>query len=105
MFFLQKKTSNYQNNNTYFHQSEVSVMISFQRDVSDEKASDISDIYQVFPDDVLGSGQFGIVYGGKHRKRGFDVAVKVVEKQRFQHKEESQLRHEVQILEVGFCFC
>jgi len=82
-----------------FVKRKVSVMISFQRDISDEKASDISEIYQVFPDDVLGSGQFGIVYGGKHRKRGFDVAVKVVEKQRFQHKEESQLRHEVQILE------
>ena len=87
--------------NLKFPSTEVSVMISFQRDISDEKASDISEIYQVFPDDVLGSGQFGIVYGGKHRKRGFDVAVKVVEKQRFQHKEESQLRHEVQILEVG----
>uniref|UniRef100_H2ZEW0 Uncharacterized protein n=1 Tax=Ciona savignyi TaxID=51511 RepID=H2ZEW0_CIOSA len=59
----------------------------------------LSFIYQVFPDEVLGSGQFGTVYGGKHRKRGFDVAIKVVDKLRFQHKEESQLRHEVQILE------
>ena len=25
---------------------------------------DISQLYQIFPDDVLGSGQFGIVYGG-----------------------------------------
>lgn len=57
-------------------------------------------MYQIFPDDVLGSGQFGIVYGGKHRKQGFDVAIKVVDKMRFPHKEESQLRHEVQILEV-----
>lgn len=22
-------------------------------------------LYQIFPDEVLGSGQFGIVYGGK----------------------------------------
>lgn len=57
-------------------------------------------VYQIFPDEVLGSGQFGIVYGGKHRKQAFDVAVKVVDKLRFPHKEENQLRHEVQILEV-----
>ena len=25
---------------------------------------DISHLYQIFPDDVLGAGQFGIVYGG-----------------------------------------
>lgn len=25
---------------------------------------DISTVYQIFPDEVLGSGQFGIVYGG-----------------------------------------
>ena len=28
---------------------------------------DISQAYQIFPDEVLGSGQFGIVYGGVHR--------------------------------------
>nr|XP_002131681.1 serine/threonine-protein kinase D1 [Ciona intestinalis] len=79
---------------------KVSVMISLTRDPEDSKATDISQIYQVFPDEVLGSGQFGIVYGGKHRKRCFDVAIKVVDKLRFQHKEESQLRTEVQILET-----
>lgn len=26
---------------------------------------DISSVYQIFADDVLGSGQFGIVYGGE----------------------------------------
>lgn len=25
---------------------------------------DLSQLYQIFPDEVLGSGQFGIVYGG-----------------------------------------
>ena len=30
-----------------------------------EEPHDISQLYQIFPDDVLGSGQFGIVYGGK----------------------------------------
>ena len=31
------------------------------------KETDISQAYQIFPDEVLGSGQFGIVYGGVHR--------------------------------------
>ena len=29
--------------------------------------ADISQLYQIFPDEVLGSGQFGIVYGGRYR--------------------------------------
>lgn len=31
----------------------------------EEKVTDIHQIYQIFPDEVLGSGQFGIVYGGE----------------------------------------
>ena len=31
------------------------------------RETDISQAYQIFPDEVLGSGQFGIVYGGVHR--------------------------------------
>ena len=31
------------------------------------KETEISQAYQIFPDEVLGSGQFGIVYGGVHR--------------------------------------
>ncbi len=38
---------------------------------------DISQLYQIFPDEVLGSGQFGIVYGGVHRTSGHSVAIKV----------------------------
>lgn len=30
--------------------------------------SDMSQLYQIFPDEVLGSGQFGIVYGGINKK-------------------------------------
>ncbi|XP_040189835.1 serine/threonine-protein kinase D1 isoform X1 [Rana temporaria] len=60
---------------------------------------DISSVYQIFPDEVLGSGQFGIVYGGKHRKTGRDVAIKIIDKLRFPTKQESQLRNEVAILQ------
>uniref|UniRef100_A0A0F7Z6A1 Serine/threonine-protein kinase n=1 Tax=Crotalus adamanteus TaxID=8729 RepID=A0A0F7Z6A1_CROAD len=60
---------------------------------------DISAVYQIFPDEVLGSGQFGIVYGGKHRKTGRDVAIKIIDKLRFPTKQESQLRNEVAILQ------
>ncbi len=30
---------------------------------------DISSVYQIFADEVLGSGQFGIVYGGESHDR------------------------------------
>ncbi|KAM5138402.1 serine/threonine-protein kinase D1-like [Mantella aurantiaca] len=60
---------------------------------------DISHMYQIFPDEVLGSGQFGIVYGGKHRKTGRDVAIKIIDKLRFPSRQESQLRNEVAILQ------
>uniref|UniRef100_A0A672FA34 Uncharacterized protein n=1 Tax=Salarias fasciatus TaxID=181472 RepID=A0A672FA34_SALFA len=60
---------------------------------------DISSVYQIFADEVLGSGQFGIVYGGKHRKTGRDVAIKIIDKMRFPTKQESQLRNEVAILQ------
>lgn len=38
----------------------------------------MSQIYQIYPDEVLGSGQFGIVYGGVHRKSARPVAIKVI---------------------------
>ncbi|XP_041035146.1 serine/threonine-protein kinase D1-like [Carcharodon carcharias] len=60
---------------------------------------DIATVYQIFADEVLGSGQFGIVYGGKHRETGRDVAIKVIDKLRFPTKQESQLRNEVAILQ------
>ncbi|KAM8847401.1 serine/threonine-protein kinase D3-like isoform 2-T2 [Synchiropus picturatus] len=64
-----------------------------------QENADISSLYQIFADEVLGSGQFGIVYAGKHRKSGRDVAIKVIDKLRFPTKQESQLRNEVAILQ------
>ncbi|GBP49881.1 hypothetical protein EVAR_83831_1 [Eumeta japonica] len=43
----------------------------------EDRVTDMSQLYQIFPDEVLGSGQFGIVYGGKHRRTDRAVAIKV----------------------------
>ncbi|KAK7474700.1 hypothetical protein BaRGS_00034065 [Batillaria attramentaria] len=64
-----------------------------------DKQVDISQLYQIFPEDVLGSGQFGIVYGGRHRKTNREVAIKVIDKLRFPTKQEAQLKTEVAILQ------
>ncbi|XP_056151850.1 serine/threonine-protein kinase D1 isoform X2 [Lampris incognitus] len=77
---------------------DVSISISVSNCQVQENV-DISSVYQIFPDEVLGSGQFGIVYGGKHRKSGRDVAIKIIDKLRFPTKQESQLRNEVAILQ------
>uniref|UniRef100_A0A4W6DG38 Serine/threonine-protein kinase n=1 Tax=Lates calcarifer TaxID=8187 RepID=A0A4W6DG38_LATCA len=77
---------------------ELCVSISVSNSQIQENV-DISSVYQIFADEVLGSGQFGIVYGGKHRKTGRDVAIKIIDKMRFPTKQESQLRNEVAILQ------
>uniref|UniRef100_A0A669C8Z5 protein kinase C n=1 Tax=Oreochromis niloticus TaxID=8128 RepID=A0A669C8Z5_ORENI len=77
---------------------ELSISISVSNCQVQENV-DIASVYQIFSDEVLGSGQFGIVYGGKHRKSGRDVAIKVIDKMRFPTKQESQLRNEVAILQ------
>lgn len=43
----------------------IFLSISLGLNVSCLYKQDISTVYQIFPDEVLGSGQFGIVYGGK----------------------------------------
>ncbi|OXB83904.1 UNVERIFIED_CONTAM: hypothetical protein H355_009388 [Colinus virginianus] len=43
---------------------DISISISVSNCQVQENV-DISTVYQIFPDEVLGSGQFGIVYGGK----------------------------------------
>ncbi|XP_037534102.1 serine/threonine-protein kinase D2 [Nematolebias whitei] len=82
--------------NTPHRQASISISVSNSQI---QENVDISMVYQIFADEVLGSGQFGIVYGGKHRKTGRDVAVKVIDKLRFPTKQESQLRNEVAILQ------
>ncbi|MBN3323695.1 KPCD1 kinase, partial [Atractosteus spatula] len=84
--------------NQQSYHKDVSVSISVSNCQIQENV-DISSVYQIFPDEVLGSGQFGIVYGGKHRKTGRDVAIKIIDKLRFPTKQESQLRNEVAILQ------
>lgn len=70
-----------------------------QSSESEDRVTDLSQIYQIFPDEVLGSGQFGIVYGGLHRKTHRAVAIKVIDKLRFPTKQEAQLKNEVAILQ------
>ncbi|XP_065320983.1 serine/threonine-protein kinase D1-like isoform X1 [Gordionus sp. m RMFG-2023] len=56
--------------------------------------------YTIFPKEVLGSGQFGTVYGGLNKKNGGPIAVKVILKSRFPSQKESQLKNEVKILQT-----
>lgn len=70
----------------------------------EENVQDISKLYQIYADEVLGSGQFGIVYGGEHKKTHRDVAIKVIDKLRFPTKQEAQLKNEVSILQnISHC--
>lgn len=65
---------------------------SEQTSEPEERITDMGQLYQIFPDEVLGSGQFGIVYGGLHRKTNRCVAIKVIDKLRFPTKQEAQLK-------------
>ncbi|XP_055853207.1 serine/threonine-protein kinase D1 isoform X1 [Episyrphus balteatus] len=71
---------------------------------SEENVQDMGQLYQIFPDEVLGSGQFGVVYGGVHKKTRREVAIKVIDKLRFPTKQEAQLKNEVAILQnISHC--
>jgi protein kinase D len=43
---------------------DVAVSEGAISDEPEERITDMSQLYQIFADEVLGSGQFGIVYGG-----------------------------------------
>uniref|UniRef100_A0A914VIW6 Protein kinase C n=1 Tax=Plectus sambesii TaxID=2011161 RepID=A0A914VIW6_9BILA len=60
---------------------------------------EFSQLYQIFADEILGSGQFGTVYGGIQRKTGVHVAVKLIDKLKFPSNKEAALRTEVEILQ------
>ncbi|CEF63322.1 Serine/threonine-protein kinase D [Strongyloides ratti] len=60
---------------------------------------EFSQLYQIFADEILGSGQFGTVYGAIHRKTGKHVAVKLIDKLKFPSNKEAALRTEVEILQ------
>ncbi|KAJ0173412.1 hypothetical protein K1T71_010561 [Dendrolimus kikuchii] len=63
------------------------------------RGAEMAQLYQIHPDEVLGSGQFGIVYAGLHRATQRPVAIKVIDKLRFPTKQEAQLKNEVSILQ------
>ncbi|KAI1719904.1 protein kinase domain-containing protein [Ditylenchus destructor] len=64
-----------------------------------QSEQEFSQLYQIFADEILGSGQFGTVYGGIHRKTGAHVAVKLIDKLKFPSNKEAALRTEVEILQ------
>uniref|UniRef100_A0A914CAS4 protein kinase C n=1 Tax=Acrobeloides nanus TaxID=290746 RepID=A0A914CAS4_9BILA len=64
-----------------------------------QSEQEFSQLYQIFADEILGSGQFGTVYGGIHRKTGKHVAVKLIDKLKFPSNKEAALRTEVEILQ------
>ncbi|CAF3993640.1 unnamed protein product, partial [Rotaria sordida] len=59
---------------------------------------DINELYKINPIEVLGSGQFGTVYGGHSIETNEHVAIKVVDKTRFNEQEE-KIHREVDILQ------
>ncbi|VIO98939.1 Uncharacterized protein BM_BM735 [Brugia malayi] len=85
-----------QSKNIQFNNSAEDEMGQLGIQLRDEQ--DFSQRYQIFIDEVLGSGQFGTVYGGIHRKTGRHVAVKLINKMKFPNNKEAALRTEVDIL-------
>ncbi|KAJ2938572.1 hypothetical protein O0L34_g13070 [Tuta absoluta] len=82
------------------HHSAESVTGPEAEGGSEERVTEMAQVYQIHPDEVLGSGQFGIVYGGLHRRTNRPVAIKVIDKLRFPTKQEAQLKNEVAILQA-----
>lgn len=70
-----------------------------------QSEQEFSQLYQIFADEILGSGQFGVCYGGIHRQTGKHVAVKLIDKLKFPSNKEAALRTEVDILQVSADDC
>ncbi|CAF2954888.1 unnamed protein product [Rotaria sp. Silwood2] len=64
---------------------------------SRSESRDIGELYKINPIEVLGSGQFGTVYGGHSLETNGEVAIKVIDKTRFSDQEE-KIHREVDIL-------
>eukprot|EP00118_Oscarella_pearsei_P028549 m.2447 g.2447 ORF g.2447 m.2447 type:complete len:889 (+) comp8663_c0_seq1:136-2802(+) len=75
-----------------------STELKLEDHVDGSEKPNVGELYQIYRDEILGSGQFGIVYAGVHRLSGQDVAVKVIDKARFPTKQETALKNEVAIL-------
>ncbi|KAL5258737.1 hypothetical protein ACHWQZ_G009257 [Mnemiopsis leidyi] len=65
---------------------------------------DISEVYQIFIDDMVGSGQFGAVYGAIHRQTGRKAAVKIIKKEQF-GQQRRNIENEVKILKKATFPC
>lgn len=59
----------------------------------------IGNDYAYFPEELLGSGQFGRVHGGRHILTNQSFAIKIIDKRRFPKEQEDQLKNEKKILE------
>jgi serine/threonine protein kinase len=55
--------------------------------------------FQILCEEILCSGHFGIVYGGVHRTKGRNIAIKVIDKLRFPSIKEAQFKNEVSIFQ------
>lgn len=69
-------------------------------DESTKNGLKINEEYEFFPDETLGSGQFGVVYAGRDRISRRSVAIKIIDKHRFPPEQASHLKNEESILKT-----
>ena len=79
-----------------FLASRVSIKIAAPK----YEDKDLRDEYEINPQDLLGSGQFGQVYGGIYKLTNQPVAIKVIDKSRFSDfkAETSLFQNEITLL-------
>jgi serine/threonine protein kinase len=81
-----------------YNSDEKEVKSVFTIVSSSSQNRDINEVYKINPIEVLGSGQFGSVYGGHSIETNEQVAIKVIDKTRFSEQEE-KIHREVDILQ------